>query len=216
MKLKIFALVAALLLALTACVEDDDDQENDAPNQVENNDEPNNDEPNNDEPNNDEPNNDEPNNDTPSAEGMFADFFTDMMSYNTKYFIYQCECSYDDFGFASAEECIEESDFISSDDEVSTLASCIQAEADELDDPPASVNDLLECDQANIDAADSCHDAIDEAEGQCSEEWNNAVQECDLLAFGDEATDCEALIEGDEAAEAWLQEMDDAVEAACL
>ena len=71
MKRKLIAILAVLALALAACGDDDDPQDNDenatqnAENDDPGNDDPGNDEPGNDEPGNDEPGNDEPGNDEP-------------------------------------------------------------------------------------------------------------------------------------------------------
>jgi hypothetical protein len=119
------------------------------------------------------------------------------------YFIYNCGCFFDDFGFDSASECesenLETYDFV-------YLAACIDEISDFFFPPPPGVQDWLDCyESAYLDLL-SCYDHFPD-EGVCSDEVAFAFLECEAPAF-ERLEECHSLDLSDEDA-FWLDELDE-------
>ncbi|RAL22473.1 hypothetical protein DL240_11550 [Lujinxingia litoralis] len=120
----------------------------------------------------------------------------------------ECTCAFEDWGYDSVEECVADASIDSGLD--TAIGACIQQVISEQPDPPASLNIVLETTLDALQAYERCLQTID-------------TQICDETAIDDAIEACEderdEIVDGQTFTpedQAWLDDMQDAVEVSCF
>lgn len=153
------------------------------------------------------------NNDSLPDEGYWVEHYEVFFAFENAYFTLRCECAYDDIGFSSEEECLDQRTM--SDSEIAEFAGCIQSVADDLDDPPESIKQTFDCEIENTIDAHECVDGVEEDHDPvCTDDGLEALSTCDDTAHPDDGQ-CDAYIEGDDDAQAWFDDLSDGIQNHC-
>ena len=119
----------------------------------------------------------------------------------------QCQCAYQEAGFASAEDCIAENTV--SDEQLEEFRACLVGVVDDHEDPPPeTIEDFVGCMDASIEAVEACMAEL--PEDQCSDEYMAGMQAC-FGSLNEANIECENA--ATEEVEAWMDKTSDDAQA---
>ena len=139
---------------------------------------------------------------------MTTDFFGMTMNYMSGYAAADCECDYEEMGYDTEADCVDER--VDDDSEIQEQVDCYGDAVAQYDqEAPDALGDLFGCAENALDDVQTCRADVDSSYGDvCSQEAQDDYADCDDQ-LDDDMDACEASYLTDDVDD-WLDGVDSA------